>query len=85
MRAPIYTSGSGPDFGGNAPQMPDAQLPWGAGAYYNPTGISDTVVLYHGGHGPSRDKCIPNGDQSVDFFNELGCVYSITKSSKSHT
>ena len=54
--------------------MPDAQLPWGAGAYYNPTGISDTVVLYHGGHGPSRDKCIPNGDQSVDFFNELGCV-----------
>eukprot|EP00041_Stephanoeca_diplocostata_P009687 m.151052 g.151052 ORF g.151052 m.151052 type:complete len:290 (-) comp17847_c0_seq1:205-1074(-) len=37
---------------------------------YNPSGISDTVVLYHNGHETST--CTPNYDGVVDYFNELG-------------
>ena len=32
---------------GKGPQMPSLDLPWGAGPYYNPAAIGDTLLIYH--------------------------------------
>ena len=40
------------------------------GPSITPQTIGDTIVIYHNGH--ETNKCVPNFDGNVDYFNEMG-------------
>lgn len=52
------------------PNQPVPTAPWGESDGYAPSGISDTLILYHNGH--ETESCTPNYDGVVDHFNQLG-------------
>ena len=52
------------------PNQPHSDAPWGESDGYYPTGIGDTLVIYHNGH--ETTTCTPNYDGVVDRLNRLG-------------
>jgi len=59
----LNTSGRAPrNWPQDGPSMPGPSI--------TPEGISDTIVIYHNGH--ETNKCTPNFDGNVDYFNQLG-------------